>query len=151
MLIKNPKDFGAAAIYLFIGIATVVIARDYPMGTATRMGPAYFPTVLGGLLSFVGLVAMIRSFRNVGEAIAPFAWKSLLVITGSVLVFGALARGAGLVPAIILLVVASATASIQFRWPTALILAAGLTAFCGLVFIKALGVPLPLFGPWFGV
>ena len=148
MLIKSPKDFGAAVIYLIVGIATVVIARDYPMGTATKMGPGYFPTVLGGLLTLVGALALFRSIRTVGDAIEPFAWKSLVVISASVVVFGALARGAGLIPAIVLLVVASATASIKFRWPAALSLAAGLTAFCSLVFIKALGVPLPLFGPW---
>jgi Tripartite tricarboxylate transporter TctB family len=151
VLIKSPKDFGAAAIYLIVGIGTLVIAHDYPMGTATRMGAAYFPTVLGGLLSLVGVLALLRSFRSQGEPIAPFAWKSLFIITTAVLLFGALARGAGLVPAVVLLVLASAMASISFRWPTALALAAGLTVFCGLVFIKALGVPLPLFGPWFGV
>jgi putative tricarboxylic transport membrane protein len=151
MLIKNPKDFWAGAIYLGMGVATVVIARDYPMGTAIKMGPAYFPTILGALLSLFGLAALLRSFRINGAAVGPFAWKGLLFITAAVLLFGVLARGAGLIPALVVLVVVSAYASAQFHWGAALALAAGLTAFCSLVFVKVLGIPLPLLGPWLGI
>ena len=148
---KNPKDFWAGAIYLGMGVATVAIAREYPMGTAVKMGPAYFPTVLGGLLCLIGLVSLIRSIFTSGEAIGAFALKEVSLIAASVVLFGLLARGAGLVPALGVLVVGSAYASIQFRWKSAMLLAAGLIVFCALVFIKLLGVPLPLLGPWLGV
>jgi putative tricarboxylic transport membrane protein len=148
---KNPKDFWAGVIYLGMGVATVAIAREYPMGTAVKMGPAYFPTVLGGLLCLIGLVSLIRSFFTSGEAIGAFALKGVSLIAASVVLFGLLARGAGLVPALGVLVVCSAYASIQFRWKSAMLLAAGLIVFCALVFIKLLGVPLPLLGPWLGV
>ncbi len=150
MLIKGTKDFWAAVIYLVIGIATVVIARDYPLGTATKMGPAYFPSILGALLIVVGVLALIRSFRvDVEGEIGAFAWRGLLFITVSVILFGVLARGAGLVPAVIVLILLSARGSAKFRWEIkAMSLAALLTGFCALVFIKALGVPLPLIGPW---
>lgn len=151
MPIRNPKDFWAGAIYLGMGVATVMIARDYPMGTAVRMGPAYFPTILGALLSLFGLAALIRSFRGYGEAVGAFAWKGLLFIAAAVVLFGVLARGAGLIPSLVVLVVVSAYASAKFHWGAALALAVGLTAFCALVFVKALGVPLPLLGPWLGV
>jgi hypothetical protein len=65
-------------------------------------------------------------------------------------VFGVLARGAGLVVALPLLVILSARASTHFRWRAALVLAAGLTVFCVAVFLKGLGVPLPVVGPWLG-
>lgn len=148
MRIKSPKNFWAAWIYLVLGIATIVIARDYPMGSATRMGPAYFPTLLGILLSLVGVIALIRSLHVDGSAVGPIAWRKLLLITASIALFGALVRDAGLVPALIVLVVLGAMASDRFHWGAALALAAGLAGFSALVFVKILGIPLPLIGPW---
>ena len=53
-MIRNPKDFWIGLIYIFFGSSAILIARDYSMGTAIKMGPAYFPTILGGLLLTVG-------------------------------------------------------------------------------------------------
>lgn len=120
------------------------------MGTALKMGAAYFPTVLGALLILVGIIAILRSLLSVGEKIASFAWREGGLVLAPVVVFGMIARGAGLAPAILLLVLASAYASINHRWGASLALAVGMTLFSILVFIKALGVPLPALGPWFG-
>ena len=68
----------------------------------------------------------------------------------SVLVFGLIVRGAGLVIALPVLIIISASASAQFRWGPTLIMTAGLTLFCVLVFLKGLGIPLPIIGSWFG-
>ncbi|MGN2391602.1 tripartite tricarboxylate transporter TctB family protein [Pelomicrobium sp. G1] len=149
-LIKHPKDFWTGVLYVTIGLAAIVIARDYPMGTALKMGPAYFPTVLGGLLTLIGLAALIRSLVRHGEKIAPLAWRKVVLVLVPTLLFGVLVRGAGLVPATAVLVLASAYASAHFRWFPSIALAAGLTLFCALVFVQALGLPLPLFGPWLG-
>ena len=62
MQIKNGKDFWAGLMFVGFGAAFVIIARDYPMGQALRMGPAYFPTVLGGLLVILGMATFVRSF-----------------------------------------------------------------------------------------
>ncbi|TXF11281.1 tripartite tricarboxylate transporter TctB family protein [Pelomicrobium methylotrophicum] len=148
--IKHPKDFWTGVLYVIIGLAAVSIARDYPMGTALKMGPAYFPTVLGGLLTLIGLAALVRSLVRAGEKIAPFVWSKVILVLVSTLLFGVLIRGAGLVPATAVLVLASAYASVHFRWFPSIALAAGLTLFCALVFVYALGLPLPLFGPWLG-
>jgi putative tricarboxylic transport membrane protein len=67
-----------------------------------------------------------------------------------VLLFGFIVRGAGLAVALPLLVVISALASARFRWRPTLIMAAGLTVFCVLVFLKGLGIPMPTIGHWFG-
>lgn len=150
MLIKSPKNFWTAIIYLALGLATICVARGYPFGVVGRMGPGYFPIVLGALLSLVGIISLLRSFRVIGAPIEPFSITRLLLITGSVILFGVLARGAGLIPALALLIILSAKASIKFRWGAALALAVGLTAFSALLFVKALGVPLPLIGSWFG-
>jgi hypothetical protein len=146
----NPKDFWTGLLYIFFGVSAVVIARDYPMGTAFRMGPAYFPTILGALLALIGAISVMRSFVTTGTPIGGFTFKGLFLVTLSVVVFGFLVRQVGLALALPLLVVVSASASARFRWQAALIMAAGLTIFCALVFVKGLGVPLPILGPWLG-
>ena len=149
-MIRSTKDFWAGLIYIFFGCSAVIIARDYGMGTALRMGPAYFPTVLGWLLTAIGAISVIRSFIVRGTPIGAFAVKGLALVILSVVVFGLIVRGAGLALALPLLVIISAYASSQFRWGPTLALAVGLTIFCTLVFLKGLGVPLPILGPWFG-
>jgi hypothetical protein len=149
-LIRNPKDFWAGIIYAAIGLAAIVIGRDYGMGSATKMGPAYFPTVLGAMLALIGLASIIRSFLRPSEPIGVFAYKGMALVLAATVLFGVLVRGAGVVIAIVVLVMMSAYGSIKFRWAPSLALAIGLTAFCVLVFIKGLGIPLPLLGSWFG-
>ena len=149
-LSRNPKDFWTGIIYISFGLASVLIARDYGMGAALKMGPAYFPTILGGLLVGIGVIAVIRSFIVPGAPVGAFAFKGLALVGFSVLLFGLIVRGAGLAVALPLLVVISALASARFRWRPTLIMAAVLTVFCVLVFLKGLGIPLPTIGPWFG-
>jgi hypothetical protein len=149
-MIRSTKDFWTGLIYLFFGVSAILIARDYGMGTGGKMGPAYFPTILGGLLVVIGVIAVIRSFVVPGAPIGAFAFKGLILVTAAVLVFGFVVRSAGLVVALPLLVIISALASSRFRWRPTLIMAAGLTIFCVLVFIKGLGIPLPIIGPWLG-
>ncbi len=132
------------------GLAAVYIAQDYSMGTAGRMGPAYFPTVLGALLAIVGLIIFGRSFfGKQEEGIHEFAVKPLLLVLVAVLVFGFLFRQAGLMIAIPALIFIAAVASPKFKiLPTAL-LAIGLSLFSWFLFVKMLGLPLPVLGPWF--
>lgn len=147
---RNPKDFWPGIIYVAFGSAAVVIARDYGMGTALRMGPGYFPTILGSLLILIGILSLLRSFVRPGTPVGAVALKGLLLVIVSTLVAGFLIRGAGMVVTLPILVIMSAYASIHFRWWPTLALAAGLTLFCVLVFLKGLGVPLPVLGSWFG-
>jgi hypothetical protein len=148
--IRHPKDFWTGIIFLFFGMAAVILGRDYPMGTAGRMGPAYFPTVLGGLLTLVGLVGVIRSFVRHGEAVGKFYIKEIVLILLAVILFGSLMRGAGLVPATLVLVLLSAYASPKFKWGPSLLLAGGLAVFAVVVFVKLLGLPMPILGSWLG-
>lgn len=148
--IRNVKDFWAGLIYIGIGLTAIFVAWDYGMGSATKMGPAYFPSVLGGLLALIGAASVVRAFLRRGEPIGTIAVKGMLLVCGSTALFAALLRGAGLVIALILLVIVSAYGSIKFKLGTSIVLALGLTVACVLVFIKGLGIPLPLFGSWFG-
>ena len=145
---RNPKDFWTGLLYIFFGASAIIIARDYNMGTALRMGPAFFPTILGAVLAVIGAIAVIRSFITPGTPIGAVSFKGLALVTLSVVAFGFLVRGAGLVVALPLLVIISAYESTRFQWRSVLIMAAGLTIFCALVFVKGLGIPLPIIGPW---
>jgi hypothetical protein len=148
--IRHPKDFWTGIIYLCIGLYAVAVGQDYDMGSAGRMGPAYFPTLLGSLLALIGAVAVGRSFFRRGERISRFYVKELVLVLVAVLLFGFLVRGAGLVPATLLIVMTSAYASTRFRFGKTVLLAAGLALFGVLLFVKLLGLPMPIFGPWLG-
>lgn len=147
---RNPRDFWSGLIYVGFGLAAVAIGREYEMGTLLRMGPAYFPTVVGFLLGFVGLVSLARAFVKSGAPVGHFALRALVIITLAPIVFGLIVRDAGLALALPVLVLLSGAASAHFRWLQFAALAAGLTLFCVFVFLEGLGVPLPLLGPWFG-
>ena len=149
-MIRSTKDFWTGVIYIAFGASAILIAREYGMGTALRMGPAYFPTVLGSLLVLIGAIAIIRAFIADGTRIGALAIKPLAIILGSIVLFGFIVRGVGLLVALPLLVILSAYASIHFRWLPTLVLAVGLTVFCIMIFVQGLGVPLPIIGPWLG-
>ncbi|KQZ63441.1 hypothetical protein ASD54_03590 [Rhizobium sp. Root149] len=147
--IKSTKEFGSALLYGALGIAGFVIATDYGFGTAGRMGPGYFPRIISGLLILVALVSLLRSFRLDGEPVGPVNWKGLLLVTASVCLFGLLLTGAGLPVALTVLLLVSALASDHFALSVRSLAAlVALVAVCTLVFVKGLGVPMPLTGSW---
>jgi len=150
-LIRSPKDFWAGVLYAGFGAAALLIARDYGMGSASRMGPGYFPTVLGGLLLVIGVASLLRGFLSKGEPVGAIAWKGALFVTAATVAFGLLLRPAGLVAALLALILISAMGSVKFRLePKAIALMVGLIAFCALVFVVGLGLPTPLLGTLFG-
>ncbi len=148
--ISNPKDFWTGVIFTAFGATAVVLARAYPFGTTFKMGPGYFPTVLGALLALVGLLAVLRGLFRPGTAIGTFAWRQLALVLVATVLFGLLFRGGGLIVAVLTLVAISASASRHYRWGLSVAIGAGMAAFCVLVFVKALGMPIPVVGPWFG-
>ena len=151
MRIRNPRDFWAGAIYLTLAIAAIWIGQSYQLGTSERMGPGYFPTALGSILALFGVVSLGRSFVRQGEAISAIAWRPLALVLGSTVLFGLLLPRAGLLIALPCLIVVSALASRNSRFDVTSIAAlVGLFAFCVVVFVKGLGVPMPLIGNWFG-
>ena len=152
MRIRNPRDFWAGAIYLALAIVVIWIGRNYHQGTSERMGPGYFPTALGSVLALFGVVSIGRSLIRPGEAIAPLAWRPLVLVLGATVLFGLLLDRLGLLIALPCLIVVSALASRNSRLDATSVAAMiGLVAFCALVFVKGLGVPMPLLGSWFSV
>jgi len=150
MTSRNPKDFWTGIIYIAFGAAAIIIARDYGLGTPRKMGPAFFPGILSILLIVIGIISLIRSFIRPGTPIGRVTFKGLLLVTGATVLFGLIVRGAGLVIAMPALVIVSAYASEKFSWRTSIAMAIVLTVCCILVFLKGLGIPLPILGSWFG-
>jgi Tripartite tricarboxylate transporter TctB family len=148
--LRNPKDLWPGVIFVATGLAAVLFGREYSLGTTTKMGPGYFPAVLGVMLALIGLALVVRSFLLAGERLGGFALKPLGLVLGATVLFGLLLRGAGMVVALVVLAAVSASASRQFQWGPAVALAVGLAAFSVLVFTKALGLPIPVRGVWFG-
>ena len=146
----SSSDFWAGIIYIAFGVTALVAARDYGMGTALRMGPGYFPSMLAGLLTLIGIVSAIRGLRGKVDKVNGISLRGMILIAGPIVLFAMLLRGAGLLIALPVLVVTSSYASAHFNLLRSLLLAAGLTAFCSIVFIKGLGIPMPLLGSWFG-
>jgi hypothetical protein len=149
-MMHSAKDFWSGLLYVLFGSTAIIVGRDYNMGTALKMGPAYFPSLLGALLILIGAISLIRSFLIQGTPIGAFALKKVAFVVGSVVVFGAIVRGVGLTIALPVLVIVSARASDRFAWRPTLGIAAALTVFCVFVFLKGLGIPLPLIGNWLG-
>lgn len=147
--ISSPKDFWTGLIYIAVGGAALYLAAGYNMGTAGRMGPGYFPKVLSVLLMLLGIVALVRSFITKGPSIDAVMLKPLIMLLVACALFGFLINSAGMVVALLALVLVSAAGSREFRldWRASLGLV-GLITFCGLVFVKGLGVPMPIIGPW---
>jgi len=147
---RSSKDLWSGLIFLGVGLAAVGIGQDYGMGTANRMGPAYFPTVLGTLLAVIGLVIAARALLKGGEEVGMLSWRGMIAVLGAVVIFAALIQPAGLFVALPLLILVSALGSTLFKPVPAILLAIGMTIFSSLVFIKGLGVPLRNIGIWFG-
>ena len=142
--LSNNKDVWGGLMLIAIGAAAMFIARDYPFGTALRMGPGYFPIVLGGLLIAFGLVILACGLRR-GESIGgSWSLRALVILPLSLLLFGLLMEHGGFVPAMLVLILASATASTEFKFREVVLFALGLTALSVAVFVWGLGLPYPL-------
>ena len=144
----HTKDFWSGVIFVAVGVAALFFARGHAMGTAMRMGPAYFPAMLGILMTLIGIAVILRSVIRPGPPVGRFASGKLALVLGATAFFGLLMRRAGLPIAIILLVLLSAYASDRFRWPVALALALTLAVCSTVVFVRLLGIPLPIIGTW---
>lgn len=147
MKIKSQKDFWSGVMFVAIGVGFAWGALTYSFGTSARPGPAYFPFGLGVLLAVLGGIVLFKALTietEGGDPIGPWAWKPLVVILGAVALFGVLLPRLGMVATLPVLVVVSAYAGDEFHIGEALINAVVLTAFSWLIFIKGLGLTIPL-------
>lgn len=145
MKIKSPKDFWSGLMFIASGAFFAIWAvTHYQMGTAVRMGPAYFPAMLGGLLVVLGLMILVGSLAIEGPAVPHFFFRPLIMISLGLVLYGYLMKPLGLVGATAALVYVGALGGHEFRWKEATVLYVILILFSWLVFVKGLSLPFPL-------
>ncbi|MFZ2738953.1 MAG: tripartite tricarboxylate transporter TctB family protein [Burkholderiaceae bacterium] len=149
MKIKSQKDFFSGLMFAVIGIAFALGARNYSLGSGARMGPGYFPMLLGILLALLGAIVMFNAMvieTEGGEKVGKWAWKPIAYVLGANVVFGILLAGLpsikvpamGLIVGIYALTIISSMAESHFRWKPVLILATVLSIGSYLAFIVLL-------------
>ena len=149
MRIKSQKDFFAGLLFLALGVAFAWGATTYNVGTGARMGPGYFPLMLGIVLAIIGAVEVFKSMvieTETGDKVGKFVWRPVGFIVGANLAFGVLLGGLpsiklpamGLIIAIFALTIISAKAGTEFKWKEILILSAILAVGSYLTFILML-------------
>lgn len=143
------KDLAAGAIFVAFGLAfAVTAATRYEIGTLLRMGPGFFPVVLGGLLVLLGVLIAIKGFvAGEGSEFGPVPWKAAVLLVAALLFFGLAVRDLGLVPTLLVTVFLAAMAGRRARVIPALVISASLTALSVLIFVYVLQLRLPLVGP----
>ena len=158
MKIGHAKNFWGGLLFIALGALFAVIAHGvkfggtvllngYTMGTPARMGPGFFPFYLGLILVILGLVVAIGGLRKAeGEdgRIERFHWGPILWVLGAVVLFGVILKAVGMLLAGVLLVVVASIGSPTFNLKRSVVLATGLSAFCALVFVWGLKLPIPL-------
>ena len=142
--IRNPKDFFAGLIFVAFGAAAIVIGSAYPLGTAARMGPGYFPRILGILLIVLGGALSLRALRIKGTPLPGWKWRPVLVVLLSVVVFGIILTRIGLALSTVALIVAASAASTEFRWKESLVSGILLAALATGVFVYMLKLVIPI-------
>lgn len=143
--LHRNKDFLAGLMFIVIGGGAMFMARDYPFGSALRMGPGYFPTVLGALVVIGGIATLIDGLIKQAPITRTWSVRALIILPAAAWIFGELMENAGFVPAIFGLTILSALSSPEFRWKEQVVLGIGLTVGCVLLFIYGIGLPYPLF------
>jgi len=155
MKIKSQKDFWSGLMFMAAGIAFAWGATNYTIGEGARMGPGYFPLMLGILLTLIGLFVTFEALvveTEDGEQIGAFAWKPLGFIIGANLIFGILLGGLpklgipalGLIVGIYALTFVAALAGDEFKAKEVAILATVLAIGSYLAFIVLLKLQFPV-------
>ncbi|UIF91249.1 tripartite tricarboxylate transporter TctB family protein [Cupriavidus sp. UYPR2.512] len=146
MRIRSQKDFASGLMFVLVGLGFSWVARGYSMGTAAKMGPGYFPFLLGLVLALLGAVVLLASLSSGGEEdhLARWDLKTLLWILGSVVLFGLLLKPLGMVLSVFVLVMVSSMASHEFSWKGALLNAVVLVLISLGAFVYAINLQMPV-------
>jgi hypothetical protein len=131
-------------MFTAFGVAAIVIGSNYPLGTAARMGPGYFPRMLGILLIVLGTVLVLRALRLQGSPLPRWPMRPTLVVLGSVILFGLIVTRVGLALSTVILILAASAASHEFRPKEALVSGIGFAILAIAVFVIGLKIQLPV-------
>lgn len=147
MKLKSQRDFWSGLMFIVVGVSFAWGATNYSLGQSARPGPGYFPLGLGLLLSVLGALLLFKALtiESTGnDPVGPFAWKPLITIVASVVVFGLALPKLGLAVSLPLLVVICSLAGDEFHWRDALVSSAVLTVGSWAIFILGLKLVIPL-------
>ncbi|MDZ7652570.1 MAG: tripartite tricarboxylate transporter TctB family protein [Burkholderiaceae bacterium] len=144
--IRNEKDFWSGVMFVAFGLGFAGFAQQYDMGTAQRMGPAFFPTILGGLLAVIGVIVGLKGLaaETMDGKLERFHLGPIFWVLGAVVAFGLLLRPAGLMVALVALIGISSLGSHEFKALDTVLLAIGLCLLVLAVFIYGLGLTIPV-------
>ena len=144
MRIRSPSDFWCGILFIAVGIAFMVLAYGYRIGTPARMGPGFFPIVLGGILAALGLSLAIPALIRSGEPLPRLGLRPLLTVLVAIVVFALLLQPLGFVLSAVVLVLIGGFADPELRRVESVGLALLLTAFSVAIFVVLLGLPFNL-------
>jgi len=147
MAARNTKDLIGGILYTAFGLAFLIGAFDYRMGTARAMGPGYFPMLIGSVATIVGLLIAVPAALSRDGGQAPLVrpvWRPVVMILLGILMFGLAMEWFGLLAAVFVSVLVSAFADRSARPLGAVLLAAATAAWIWVVFAVGLGLPIPL-------
>ena len=147
MKIKSQRDFWSGMMFLLVGAGFAWGATNYSMGTSARPGAGYFPLILSVILTILGAIVLFESLTietEDGEPIGSIAWRPLIVIVLAITVFAILLPRVGMIITIPILTIIVSFAGDEFGWIGVLVSSVVLTAFSWLIFIKGLGLTIPL-------
>ena len=155
MKIKSQKDFYSGLVYTLVGASFAYGATSYNIGTGARMGPGYFPLLLGVMLAIIGAIILFKSLvveTPTGDEVGSWAWKPLVFIIAGNLLFGILLGGLpsikfpamGLIAAIYGTTLIVSMAGDEFKLKEVLILGTVLSVMSYLAFILLLKLQFPV-------
>lgn len=144
--IRSQADFLAGLLFVAFGVAAMLLATNYPAGEVRRMGPGYFPMLLGALLTALGALISLRALWLRGVPIGRLALRPMLLVSGAILGFALGITYLGLIPAAVAVVVIASLANTPVRRREVAIAAIALAAFSAALFVWGLGLTINLFG-----
>ena len=150
MRIQDKREFLSGLMLVGFGLGALLIARNYKIGTAFRMGPGYFPVVLAILLIVIGIIVAALALKSSKVTLPKLAWRPVLIVTVAIMLFGLIINGAGLLLATFVMVVASRFARPGYPWFETAILSVALSVLCAAVFYFGLRIQMPLLPTWWG-
>lgn len=148
MRIRLSTDLLTGVLFLALGAFALIYGSRYPLGTAARMGPGYYPLLASSGLILLGLVLVVRSFITMVEEVGAIDVRPLALVLAGTLAFGLLIDRAGFIIAGLVLVVAARLADRGFRALEVAVLAVCLVAVTLAIFRYGLGMPLKLWPVW---
>jgi putative tricarboxylic transport membrane protein len=147
--VKITQDAAQGGLFAIVGLAALVMALEYPVGTPGRMGPGFFPVVIAALLTLTGVAILARARLGSSAVIHVVRWSPAIIVPVAIIVFGFMLDRLGLPLAVLLLCIGAATASVRFELNWKAVAGAALFAVvCGILFVTLLGLPIPLVGNW---